>query len=73
MATWHRVVHKDIDPKHLIPYLGFRPLDIIKRTLDVTTQLAKMVIRYPLRYHNDAYELHAPIQSHFYGFYICQL
>ena len=58
MATWHRVVHKNIDPKHLIPYLGFRPLDIVKKTLDVTTQLAKMVIRYPLRRHIKSWMQH---------------
>jgi hypothetical protein len=49
--AWHRVMHKDLDPALLRPYLGYRPLEIIKATLAKTTQLAKMVIRYPMRRH----------------------
>src|SRR5688572_20640353 len=50
-STWHRVIHQDIDPMHLRPYLGWRPLTVVKKTLEVTTQMAKMIIRYPLRRH----------------------
>jgi hypothetical protein len=57
VASWHRVLYEDIHPRKLQPYLGFRPLDIIKRTLESTTQLARMVIRYPLRRH---YKSRAP-------------
>jgi hypothetical protein len=49
--AWHRVIHKDLDPAQLQPYLGFRPSKIIRETLARTTQLAKMIIRYPLRRH----------------------
>ena len=50
-STWHRVIHQDIDPMHLRPYLGWRPLTVIKKTLQKTTQLAQMVIRHPMRRH----------------------
>ena len=32
-ATWHRAIYKDIGPSLLRPYLGYRPLDVIKMTL----------------------------------------
>jgi hypothetical protein len=51
VKSWHRVKHQEIDPKYIQPYLGFRPLRIIKKTLEKTTQLAKMKIYYPLRRH----------------------
>jgi hypothetical protein len=50
-ASWHRVLHDNLHPKELQPYLGWAPLRGIQRTLEVTTQLAKMVIRYPMRRH----------------------
>ena len=53
-ATWHRVIHKDIDPALLRPYLGWRPLKIVKRTLARATQMARMIIRQPLRRHVKA-------------------
>ena len=53
-ATWHRVIHKDINPNLLRPYLGYRPLDITKKTLDRTTQMARMIIRQPMRRHIKA-------------------
>jgi hypothetical protein len=49
--SWHRVVYQNVDPMKIQPFLGWRPLDIIKKTLDNTTQLARMVIRLPLRRH----------------------
>ena len=51
VASWHRVLHADLNPEQLQPYLGWAPVRAIKKTLAVTTQLAKMVIRYPLRRH----------------------
>ncbi len=51
VASWHRVLHDNLHPKQLQPYLGWAPLRVIQKTLDVTTQLAKMVIRYPMRRH----------------------
>jgi hypothetical protein len=51
MPSWHRVKHLEIDPTLLQPYLGYRPLRIIKKTLEKTTQLAKMTIYYPMRRH----------------------
>ena len=48
-STWHRVIYHDIDPRLLRPYLSYRPIEVVKKTLDVTTQMAKMVIRYPMR------------------------
>lgn len=48
-ATWHRAITKEIDPQLLRPYLGYRPLIVIKKTLQKTTQMAKMTIRHPMR------------------------
>lgn len=50
-ATWHRVTHREIDPKILRPYLGYRPLPVVIKTLDKTIQMAKMIIRSPMRCH----------------------
>ena len=49
-ATWHRVIHKDIDPNILRPFLAFRPKKVVEKTLEKTTQLAKMTIRHQLRH-----------------------
>ena len=38
----------------LQPFLGWRPLHIVKKTLEHTTQLAKSSIKYPLRPHVKA-------------------
>ena len=40
-----------MDPQQLQPYLGYAPLFVIKKTLERTTQMAKMIIRAPLRRH----------------------
>ena len=47
VASWHRVLHKDLDPLQLQPYLGYAPLKVIRRTIARTTQMAKMIIRTP--------------------------
>ena len=54
LKTWHRVLHKDLDPRKLRPFLGFRPAEIVRKTLENTTQLARMIIRHPLRKHIKA-------------------
>jgi hypothetical protein len=51
VASWHHVLYDQIDPAKVAPYLGYRLLDIVKQTLQHTTQLARMVIRQPLRRH----------------------
>ena len=51
MASWHHVEIRDIDPKHIQPYSGFRPIRVICKTLDVTTQQSKMVISLPFHRH----------------------
>jgi hypothetical protein len=51
VRSWHRIFYEKIDPKKLRPFLGWRPLEVIKRTLECTTQLARMTIRTPLRRH----------------------
>ena len=50
-TKWHRVIHEKIDPVRLQPYLGGRPLRVIKKTLSRTTQMAHMIIRHPLHRH----------------------
>ena len=47
--TWHRVIYKGIDPSLLRPYLGYKPLDVIKKSLTKTTQMARMIIKHPMR------------------------
>lgn len=48
---WHRAVYQRVDPKKLQPYLGWRPIKVIQKTLEHTTQMARMIIRTPLRRH----------------------
>ena len=50
-SAYRRSVHDQLDPEKLRPYLGRRPVKVVKETLKKTTQLARMVIRYPLRRH----------------------
>ena len=54
VRSWHCINHQQVDPRKLQPFLGWCPLEVIKKTLDCTTQLAKMTIRYPLRRHMKA-------------------
>ena len=49
--AWHRVIHKQVDPHKLKKYFLGRPVRIIKKTMEITTQLATMIIRHPLRKH----------------------
>ena len=49
--TWHRAKLEDLDVEKLRPFLGWRPTRVISKTLEVTTQLARMVINYPMRRH----------------------
>ena len=51
VSTWHRVNHKKLDPLQIQPYLAYRPLEVVQKTLENTTQLAKMIVRFPLRRH----------------------
>ena len=44
VKTWHRTLHKDLDPQKLRPFLGFRPTEIVRKTLANTTQLARLII-----------------------------
>ena len=47
----HRAVPAKLDYEKLAPHFGFRPKRIIQETLRKTTQLAKSVIRQPMRKH----------------------
>ncbi len=51
VAAWHRTIPHEVDPERLRPYLGWRPRKVVEKTLQKTTQLARAVIRYPLRRH----------------------
>src|SRR5687768_12109288 len=50
-ATWHRVIYRSYDLNILRPFLAFRPRRVVEKTLEKTTQLAKMTIRNQLRRH----------------------
>ena len=40
--------------KSIQPYLAWKPLDVIKHTLDNTTQYARLVAKYPMTKHREA-------------------
>jgi hypothetical protein len=44
MKSWHRVLHKELDAQKLRAFLGFRPIDIVRKTLANTTQMARLII-----------------------------
>jgi hypothetical protein len=50
-ATWHKVTYQDMNPEGLRQYLGWRPTQVVKKTLARTTQMARMIIRHPMRQH----------------------
>jgi hypothetical protein len=62
VKSWHRVLHQELDPRKLQPFLAWRPLEVIKETLKCTTQLARMCIRYPLRKHLKARNPHLNVK-----------
>jgi len=51
LATWHRAIYKQIDPELIRKFLAFRPRNVVIKTLEKTTQLAKMTLNHPLRRH----------------------
>src|SRR5687768_6357312 len=57
-SSWHRVIHEEIDPMYLRPYLGNRPVSVVKDTLRKTTQMAKMIIKTPMSRHIKARNPH---------------
>jgi hypothetical protein len=57
MKSWHRVLHKDLDAQKLRPFFGFRPIDIVRKKLSNTNQMARLIIRYPFRKHVKAHFL----------------
>ena len=54
VSTWHTTDYKALDPEVVQPYLAYRPLEVVKKTLEKTTQLARMIVRFPLRRHVKA-------------------
>jgi hypothetical protein len=48
----HRFKKQDLELTS--QYMGYRPLEIVKRTLQNTTQLAKAVIRHPMQCHRQS-------------------
>ena len=46
-----RVSEKVEDLRKLQPYLGYRPIEVIRKTLQNTTQLAMNVVKYPMKRH----------------------
>jgi len=51
---YHRLNTRSQGPAIFCPFLGFQTTDIIKKTLENTTQLAQMVINQPLQKHYSA-------------------
>ena len=54
IKPWHRVAYDSIKPESLRKFLGWRPAEVVKLTLEHTTQLAKTSITYPLQRHFKA-------------------
>jgi len=54
LKPWHRVLPEKVDPELYRKYLGWRPLKVVKKTLEHTTQYAKHSIRHPLQRHFKA-------------------
>ena len=48
IKLWQQVFYPRVDPASLRKFLGWRPLNIIKKKLQCTTQLAKSYLRYPM-------------------------
>ena len=44
-TRWHKAIRQEIDPERLRSYLGWRPVQVVEKTLQRTTQLARMIIR----------------------------
>jgi len=51
---WHRIHPTKLEPAKIRPFLAWRPVNIIAKTLKHTTQLARMSIYHPLRKHIKA-------------------
>ena len=51
IKPWQRVHCPQADPQELRKCLAWRPLDIAVKTLEHTTQMAKHIIRHPMRKH----------------------
>ena len=49
LVTPHHTVYRDLNPVKAQPYLGYRPLEVVKKKLENTNQLAKMIMRFPMR------------------------
>jgi hypothetical protein len=64
LKPWHRVVYPNVDPQKLQPFLAYHPLDIVKKTLEHTTQMAKSSIRYPLQRHFKARNPFSNVHRH---------
>ena len=54
IKPWHRVAYEDATPESLRKILGWKPANIVRMTLEHTTQLAKTSITYPLQRHYKA-------------------
>ena len=50
-SKMHRTVPAKVDYDRLAPYFLYRPKQVIQKTLENTTQLAKAVVNTPLRRH----------------------
>ena len=50
-SKFSRALPKNIDYSKLVPYFAYQPIEIIQRTLENTTQLARATIQHPLQRH----------------------
>lgn len=43
-ATWHKIIYQEIDLRILRPYLGWRPLNVVKKTLEKNEEACKVKV-----------------------------
>ena len=51
---WHCIIPSKIQAAKIRPFLAFQPIEIVQKTLQHTTQLAKLVVKHPLCKHLKA-------------------
>ena len=51
ISTLHHTRYPNLQPEQVQPFLAYRPLEVVRKTLEHTTQLAKMIARFPMRRH----------------------
>ncbi len=49
MSALAKAIPKKLDVQKIIPYLAYRPIDVVQKILENTAQMATSVIHYPMK------------------------